>query len=246
MERFGLRANILLGAFLNLLCGWVRYGGSLIAKPSAAYGVVMLGQVLGALGQPLFTQTPTRVANIWFAVSERDLATVFCSLTNPVGNALGSVVPTLNVNGPSDVPAMLLYQAIAGSVVMLLTLLLVRSDKPPTPPSASAALREISVAAETKKLQASLNADEPEGSPTVLSAMVPSQPVDDDTAGSSSGDATRSLLCPPGTGADHHHHGAHSHASASSIAIAQLISDFKALLRNRNFLKLNLAFVSMN
>jgi len=40
----------------------------------------MLGQVLGALAQPLFTQTPTRVANVWFAVSERDLATVFCSL----------------------------------------------------------------------------------------------------------------------------------------------------------------------
>eukprot|EP01035_Chromulina_nebulosa_P019601 gene19601-25506_t len=47
---------------------------------------------------------PAKIANTWFAVKERDISTTLCSLANPLGSALGSLIPGLIVanTGESD------------------------------------------------------------------------------------------------------------------------------------------------
>ena len=44
-----------------------------------------------AIAQPILTSTPAKIAGEWFSTSERDIATVLCSLFNPIGNGVGQV-----------------------------------------------------------------------------------------------------------------------------------------------------------
>lgn len=141
---YGLRAQLLLGTGLNAVCAWIRYFGALMVAPlgtEAGFAVVMIGQIVGAIAQPVFTNAPARIAGAWFGTKEREIATTVGSMSNPVGNALGSVVPGLAVVVAGDIPALLLGQAVVCTVNVVLTWW-VATDKPPTPPSAAAAHRD--------------------------------------------------------------------------------------------------------
>ena len=141
MERFGLRSCILGGALANLACCWVRYGGSRIGDDNlpARYAVVLFGQILAALGQPLLLNSPPRIANDWFPPSERDYAMFVATMANVIGNGLGAIIPAYQVEGPWDIPNMLLWQAVASTGIVLLTLAFFRTSRPPTPPAADVA-----------------------------------------------------------------------------------------------------------
>ena len=52
---------------------------------------VLVGQLLGGLAQPFFTNSPAKLAGEWFPTSERNLATTIASMCNPLGIALGQV-----------------------------------------------------------------------------------------------------------------------------------------------------------
>lgn len=138
-ERFGLRAAIVAGMALNALGCWLRYVGC-FAPGMGSYALVLLGQLVAAVGQPFFTNLPTRVAGDWFPASQRDGATVATSLANAVGNALGSVVPSLVVASVSDIPALLLWQAVACTVLFALGAAAIPNN-PAVPPSASSQAR---------------------------------------------------------------------------------------------------------
>jgi hypothetical protein len=121
----------------------------------------MVGQLLGALAQPIFLSTPAVVAANWFPVSERDIATTVGALFNPLGNALGQVIPPFVVvvagsSGSDDddsndaddddidaaqvtagMQRLLVGQAVALGLSFLWMTMCFRSH-PPTPPSASA------------------------------------------------------------------------------------------------------------
>ena len=107
ITKHGLRYSISLGAALMAVGGWIRYASTWAAATSAAKGaepsvwgyvLVLAGQSLPALAQPLFTNVPAKLAGDWFPQSERDIATVIGSLFNPLGNAAGQVIPTLLVS----------------------------------------------------------------------------------------------------------------------------------------------------
>jgi hypothetical protein len=108
-----------------------------VEDPQTGFAVVMLGQILGALSQPAWTNSPTRLSGDWFGLDERDFATTVAAMSNPIGNAVGAVVPGFIVFKPSDVDAWMLYQAIAATVVLCATAAVAR-DEPPSPPSSSA------------------------------------------------------------------------------------------------------------
>ena len=91
----------------------------------------------------------------WFPVSERDLATTICALFNPLGNAVGQVVPPFVVTAaPSDdaladdlgglragevapdMQRLLVGTAAVLGLVFLWNLTVFRSH-PPSPPSQS-------------------------------------------------------------------------------------------------------------
>lgn len=137
LERSGLRWVVICGSLLNAACAWLRCLGCLIPSPHWAFAVVMFGQLLGAISQPVWTNGPSRISGDWFASSERDIATTVAAMSNPIGNAIGSVVPGFIVNSAAGILPWMLYQAIFATAIFVVTVFVVK-DKPLTPPSASA------------------------------------------------------------------------------------------------------------
>lgn len=58
----------------------------------------MLGNTFAGLGQPFFLNSSALLAVTWFGDSSRALATTCASMANNVGNAVGSIFPTLFVD----------------------------------------------------------------------------------------------------------------------------------------------------
>lgn len=142
----GLRGVVVTGSVLQCLGAWLRVGGAVaeghMAHPLPFAGLA-LGQILGALAQPFFTNSSTRLAAEWFPPSERDVATMVGSMFNPLGNAVGQVVPAIMVSPHHPAPGMvrlLLLCAGAATVVAVVAALQFRSE-PENPPSRSASHR---------------------------------------------------------------------------------------------------------
>lgn len=122
------------------------------------YILIFLGTILVAIAQPIFLNTPTLVALVWFSVSERELAMTLLTLNNTLGNAIGSILPSIMVP-PLDpdvnhqdlrvnVSFLILVQFSASLVGMLFAYNLF-ANQPPIPPSRAAEkLREDNVRAE--------------------------------------------------------------------------------------------------
>lgn len=102
MTQWGLRRVIVVGSCLNLLSAVLRASSVLLPQKAGplfpAFSVLLVGQCFGALAQPLFITVPVRLANDWFGATERDAATVIAAMVNPVGNAIGQVVPPMFVS----------------------------------------------------------------------------------------------------------------------------------------------------
>ena len=64
-SKYSLRQGFLVGAMMQLIGSWVRYGSSFAASP-AGFGGLLFGQCLSGLAQPFFTNTPAQIASRWF------------------------------------------------------------------------------------------------------------------------------------------------------------------------------------
>jgi len=93
----------------------------------------MLGQVIAALGQPLITNTPSRISNDWFPTEERNIAMFFMVQANAIGGGLGALIPSYQVRDRADIIDVLFWQAIAGTAIAVITAIFVQ-ERPPTPP----------------------------------------------------------------------------------------------------------------
>lgn len=102
LDAHGLAASLSLAAWLTAVGCWVRYLGVILLLPkghtTASFVVMMVGQILAALAQPMYVNVPSRLSGDWFAVKEREAATTIGSMAGPLGNAFGSFVPTLIVS----------------------------------------------------------------------------------------------------------------------------------------------------
>lgn len=122
MQRYGLRANVAMGAVLNTACGWLRFAAT---ARGAGFGLLAVGQAFGALAQPAFLNAPARLAADWFPAREREHVIVWTAVSNIIGNAIGSAVPGLAVSKTSEgrnLDDSLLYQAVACTGLLALTL----------------------------------------------------------------------------------------------------------------------------
>ena len=174
MQRHGLRLSLVVGAALQCFGGWLRYLGTVLLH-DWGFTVLLLGQGLAGLAQPVFTNAPAKLAGEWFPSSERELATVVGALSNVVGNAVGQVVPSVMVtcdaspsadnttracSEPAQITGMAslaLLQAGLGTAALLWAALCLRAE-PPTPPTRSAQERraaraQLSCAASTPRLR---------------------------------------------------------------------------------------------
>ena len=106
-------------------------------RTCAGYAWLMSGQVLCAMGQPFFTNAPAKIAAEWFLVDQRTVATTIGAMFNPVGIAIGQVLPGILVvphGRGKGIPLLLLVEAALASAGTLACLLFFH-ERPPTPPS---------------------------------------------------------------------------------------------------------------
>lgn len=102
------------------------------------FALILAGQLIGAIGQPLILNIPARVTMDWFGDSERDFATITATMANILGQMAGSLLPALFVKDSADFAFMMLIQAIPCSVVLILAYF-VAQDRPTVAPSSAAA-----------------------------------------------------------------------------------------------------------
>jgi FLVCR family MFS transporter 7 len=81
----------------------------------------------------------------WFSVSQRNLATTIAAMSNPIGIAVGQLLPTSLVNTSGGIPTLLLVSAAICTATCLLCFLCVQRA-PPTPPSRSTMERGLAKA----------------------------------------------------------------------------------------------------
>ena len=106
----GLRTCIVVGAVLNAVGAWLRYASAWLAPATGAaagwgYALLLVGQALPALAQPLFTNVPAKLAGvsgrrcIFLIRRSRDrLGLDFPSCSRPPSHAL-AVVPGVRLKG---------------------------------------------------------------------------------------------------------------------------------------------------
>ncbi|CAK4030668.1 MFS general substrate transporter [Lecanosticta acicola] len=139
LNHHGPKASILLASILTLAGNWIRYAGTRAGH--GYFGVVMFGQILIGLAQPFVLASPTRYSQMWFSDAGRVSATAVASLANPLGGALGQLIGPLWATNLSGVPDMVLYTSIISTLAALPAPFI--PAKPPTPPSATAALEKL-------------------------------------------------------------------------------------------------------
>jgi MFS transporter, FLVCR family, MFS-domain-containing protein 7 len=145
MEHFGLKTNLLVGFALDFLCAGVKWGSMLMISSDStaeqrqkAYAVMLFGQCLGSAGQPLLLNLSSRVSADFFGDHERDFATIALTMINVLGQMLGSLLPPYLIDNESDLRAMFLGTFIPTAIILVVSIFTL-SDRPPSPPSASAA-----------------------------------------------------------------------------------------------------------
>ncbi|XP_018615042.1 solute carrier family 49 member A3 isoform X1 [Scleropages formosus] len=140
LDTWGLRVSLVLGSWLNMVGGILRYISILKPVPAVMWGfpVLMFGQTLCALAQPLVIFSPTKLAALWFPVHQRATANMLASMANPVGLLCANILSPLIVESTNNLPLMLGIYAVPAAVACLLATLGIQRSVPPSPPSASA------------------------------------------------------------------------------------------------------------
>lgn len=155
----GLRISVLLcSACIAVGCG-LRIISS---EPNVATPLIHMGQFVIGLGGPIGQSSATIISSTWFPPHQRTTATAIASLASYVGTAISFVigprfvtdVEHLNLNS-SDPLYPLITQKVGKEIMNLLYLefglgcfffllvLFTFPDKPPLPPSTTAALERL-------------------------------------------------------------------------------------------------------
>ena len=128
----------------QIACYWCLYAsqGGWDDLQSGLYLTQLLVRSV-ALIQAIFLNLPANVSAAWFPSQERDISTMFASISGPLGNALGSSMPAMFVNStdsPSELDnhmaLLLLIQFTMCLGVFLPTRFLSKAHRPPRRPRA--------------------------------------------------------------------------------------------------------------
>jgi MFS family permease len=159
INRKGLKFSLTVGCMLNFLCGWVRFAGFKSGQ-EYFYWISFVGQCLGAIAQPFITNAITSMASNWFGQKERTIATTIGAFANILGGgiAFGIAPPIAVINSPngkdiSEIGMVVLLASQAGfASLLLLAVVSIFRDKPPTPPTVLEVQPEQSIWETSKKL----------------------------------------------------------------------------------------------
>ncbi|CCM00979.1 uncharacterized protein FIBRA_03027 [Fibroporia radiculosa] len=131
--RLGVRRTCYIGGALLVASSWVRYAGTAPSVSlNGAYALLLIGQILGGITQPIFQVLIPGYSEKWFDLKSRTTATMLMSIANPIGNGLGQLISPM-VGSPSHSILILgIIHTAAMPFVFFIT------DSPPTPPTHAA------------------------------------------------------------------------------------------------------------
>lgn len=172
LDRYNLRTAVCIGAgmtvvgsLLRVLGASLRFaGGKWAISEGWQYAFQFIGQVIVAIVQPVFLNIPGNVSSAWFPPNERDVSTTFASVSGPIGNAIGSILPSLFVSANDSSREMegnFLNLLLCEFFIALFAAALVFryfESRPPTPPSESERMRQKLLEADKVKIEGSLRA----------------------------------------------------------------------------------------
>lgn len=149
-KTLGLKATVIAGALLNTVGALVRFAGVFAKDHTSSawvFTLLLLGQCIASICQPVILNISPTVAHEWFPSSERDIATTIGSMFNPIGCAVGQFIPALlvsqNVDGAVTGMTTLLALELGLCVASLVFVVIFFQSSPLTPPSPSAAIRSM-------------------------------------------------------------------------------------------------------
>ncbi|XP_069486700.1 solute carrier family 49 member A3 isoform X2 [Ambystoma mexicanum] len=139
LDILGLKTAVILSAWLNMLGSVVRYFGVLLfISKEIGYPLLLLGQCICAVAQPLVLFSPTKLAAVWFPEHQQATANMMSSMSNPLGILLANLLSPALVHKKEDIPFMVGMYAVPAVLACILATVGVCHSEPPTPPSASA------------------------------------------------------------------------------------------------------------
>ena len=98
LDKGGLRVGVLLGVFLTSVGMWMKC----LINVSPIY--VLVGQLIAACGQPLISCAPAKLAALWYGENERVIAVTVGTAFQPIGVAIGYVLPAFFVTEADTYP----------------------------------------------------------------------------------------------------------------------------------------------
>jgi len=148
IESRGLKTGIRIGAYLTgiggLLCCLSTFPGlSTHFSKYYQYWMAVIGQGITGVACPFISGVPTKISQHWFPDSQRTMATTLLGMSYPLGIVLGQGVTPALVQHPNAIPFMNIAFFIPAIIGTIMGILLVKSNLPPTPPSASEEQREL-------------------------------------------------------------------------------------------------------
>jgi hypothetical protein len=140
IRSYGLGPSIQAGAVANLLAALVRWA-SLYYHYHPSFPMLLVGTCVSAMAQPVFFNTPTRVAAAWF--SHHAEATAIALFASFLGLAMAEAIPPLVVDEQGQgLQLYLLVQVGVTAMTLVFTLCFFESE-PTEPPSAAEAARRL-------------------------------------------------------------------------------------------------------
>lgn len=156
-NKFGLHFGLGVGAFLELICVWMK------AMINHNFPLAMFAGCFGGLAEPFILNACAQVSANWFATDERAIATAMAVIAGPVGSGIGAMYSAAFVSTDdmhratdpftdpitkeillaklrSDVERCFFYYALILSGGFILIMLVMR-EKPKTPPSVAATIQ---------------------------------------------------------------------------------------------------------
>ncbi len=130
IDKFGCKPVVAAGAVIAGICGILR------GSAGSDFGFAITMTIGLAIAQPVFLNSWSKVSALWFPANERATAVGLINLACLLGVAVGQALTPI-LTETMSIPAVQLSYGIAASASALLFLLFA-SEKPATPPDASA------------------------------------------------------------------------------------------------------------
>ena len=133
IDRYGFRLAVSIGAVLMGVFSILR------GLAGANYGLVLVGTIGIAIGQPFMMNAWTKVPANWFSINERATAVGLVTLANLVGVALGQVLTPILTEQLPIPTVQLIYGGVAAiAAVLFIALSREHPLTPPCPPGMEA------------------------------------------------------------------------------------------------------------